>query len=622
MYIQNSTFLTPTYKVIRPYECSMVAIDGVDTAGKISLQGLEIPYDSFFVSKMTLNSGATNKPVLYGFLGNDITVLIIKVIYNNSTDPRCCTTTDDENYIEYYFADQPDIIRPVSKLMVLTGTQSHRIPQMFLNNPHSFNVIIEIMVASLDMVDSANIDNNITQAVIDGLYYNSVLTDRVLSGCTQFEIINENNATVLVLPIELFDTDSNIHNIEQNGNVLTITTQNIEKTILKFLSVWDANQAHSRFAWILENPVHRYLTKDYPTPDLVAPIITMNPYVDGIFNSTGATSDLLRTYYVEAVDDDRDGEIEVNDVGVIIREHNSVSTLDSIPYEGIFDVLFTIADIAGNATTLMRTVLFDATPPVITMTPAATGSIINMVISSDSQLVISEGLTEMDVIRKCVSTVVDNIDGNIPISAVTLAITGTTFPITIGGLIPITFSAQDYASNVTMITGKTLSVIDDIPPILLSGFMYSTPSGISGNFEDGYLFYVDGDSGTTYNLQFVSGVTKDKDLVVGQYYPFFISSTNLPTGSTYPSLDSYYILNYPTGATLTYYVDMANGLQPFFNVSGGTVEPMIDGCLNTIDLQMRGDFPTSTLYISGSVQDQYGNINSMLFTIDVINPYV
>jgi hypothetical protein len=621
MYIQNSSFLSPTYKVIRPYECSMVAIDGVDTAGKISLQGLEIPYDSFFVSKMTLNSGATNKPILYGFLGNEITVLIIKVIYNNNVDPRCCTTTDDENYIEYYFADQPDVIRPVSQLMILSGTQSHRIPQVFLNNPHTFNVIVEVMVATLDGVDSANIDTNVTQAVIDGLYYNSIITDRVLSGCTQFEVINENNATVLVLPIELFDTDSNIHNIEQNGNVLTITTQNIEKTILKFLSVWDANQAHSRFAWILENPVHRYLTKDYPTPDLLAPVIDMNPYVDGVFNSTGATTDLLRTYYVVGVNDDRDGEIEVNDVGVIIREHDSVVTLDSIPYEGVFDVLFTIADIAGNATTLMRTVLFDATPPVITMTPAASGSIIPMSILNDSQLVISEGLTEMDVIRKCISTVIDNIDGNIPISAVTLAITGTTFPITVGGLIPITFSAHDFAYNTTIITGKTLSVTDDIPPILTSGFTYSSPSGISGNFEDGYTFYVDGDSGTTYNIQFVSGVTKDKDLVVGQYYPFTIVNSDLPTGSTYPSLDSYYIMNYPTGATLDYYVDMANGLQPFFNVSGGTIEPMIDGQSNTIDLQIRGDFPTSTLYISGSIQDQYGNINSMLFTINVINPY-
>jgi hypothetical protein len=622
MYIQNSSFLSPTYKVIRPYDCSLVAIDGVDTAGKITLQGLEIPYDSFFVSKMTLNSGVTNKPVLYGFLGNDITVLIIKVIYNNGVDPRCCATDDDENYIEYYFADQPSIIRPVSQLMILTGTQSHRIPQVFLNNPHKYNVIVEIMVASIDVMEGVNIDNNITQAVIDGLYYNSIITDVLLSGCTQFEVINENNATVLVLPIELFDTDANIHNIEQTGSVLTITTQNIEKTILKFLSVWDANQAHSRFAWILENPVHRFLTKDSPTPDLLAPVITMNPYVDGIFNITGATSDLLRNYYVESVNDDRDGEIEVNDVGIIIREHNSISTLDNIPYEGRFDILFTIADIAGNASTLMRTVLFDATPPVITMTPAASGSIIPMIISSDSQLVISEGLTEMDVIRKCISTVVDNIDGNIPISAVTLEITGTTFPITVGGLIPITFSAHDFASNVTLITGKTLSVTDDIPPVLTEGLMYSTPTGITGDFENEYIFYVDGGSGTTYNLQFVSGITKDKDLVVGQYYPFTIVSFDLPSGSTYPSLDSYFLMNFETGTTLDYYVNMANGLQPFFNVSGGTVEPMIDGCLDTIDLQMRGDFPTCTLYVSGEVIDQQGNINSIMLTMNVVNPFI
>jgi hypothetical protein len=600
----------------------MVAIEGVDTAGKISLQGLEIPYDSFFVSKMTLNSGATNRPILYGFLGNEITFLIIKVIYNNNVDPRCCSTSDDENYIEYYFADQPDIIRPVSQLMVLSGTQTHRIPQIYLNNPHSFNVIVEIMVATLNDIEGANIDNNVTQAIFDGLYYNSILTDRVLSGCTQFEVINENSATILVLPIELFDTDANIHNIEQTGNVLTITTQNTEKTILKFLSVWDANQAHSRFAWILKNSTNRYLTKDYPAPDLLSPVITMNPYVDGIFNITGATSDLLRTYYVDSVNDDRDGEININDVGVIIREHGSITILNDIPYEGEFDVLFTIADIASNATTLMRTVLFDATPPVITMTTAASGSTIPMSILNDSQLVVSEGLTEMDVIRKCISTVIDNIDGNIPISAVTLSITGTTFPITVGGLIPITFSAHDRASNITLISGKTLSVTDDIPPILLDGFMLSTPTGITGDFETGYILNVNGDSGTTYNLQFLSGVTKDKDLVVGQYYPFFISSYTLPTGGTYSSLDSYYMSNYSSGVTLSYYINMANGTTALFNLSGGTIEPMIDGCYNTTGLQIRGDFPTATLYISGDIEDQHGNINSMLFTMNIVNPYV
>jgi hypothetical protein len=621
MYIQNSSFLKPTYKVIRPYECSMVAIDGVDTVGKISFQGLEIPYDSFFTSKMTLKANEQNKPILYGFLGNDITFLLIKVIFNNEKDPRCCTSTEDERYIDYYFADSPNIVKPVSQIMILSGSETHRIPQVYLNNPHNYAIIVEIMVANLEG-DETNIDTNITQAVIDGLYYNSLNTDRVLSGCTQFEVINENNEVVFVLPIDLIDYDPNIHYIEQNGNVLTISTENVQKTILKFLSVWDANQAHSRFAWILENPVHRYLTKDYPTPDLAAPVIQMNPFVDNIFNSTGATSDLLRTYYVINVNDDRDGEIEVSDINVVIREHDSITTLSEITTEGIYDILFSIADIAGNASTIMRTALFDATPPVITFKPAASGSIIPMSIVNDSLLVVSTGLTQMDVIRYCIDNVVDNIDGVIQNSAVTLSITGTTFPITVGGSIPISFSIFDTAQNETLITGKTLLVTDDIPSILLPGFMYSTPTGITGDLENGFTLYVDGDSGTTYNLQFVSGITKDKDLIVGQYFPFTIVNVDLPTGSTYPSLDSYFLLNFETGTTLDYYVDMSNGLQPIFNISGGTIEPMIDGNFNTVDLIIRGDFPTSILYISGSIQDQQGNINSILFTLSVINPFI
>ena len=39
-YIQSNMLLTPTEKLIKPYECSFIAIEGPNLKGKIDLQGL------------------------------------------------------------------------------------------------------------------------------------------------------------------------------------------------------------------------------------------------------------------------------------------------------------------------------------------------------------------------------------------------------------------------------------------------------------------------------------------------------------------------------------------------------------------------------------------------------
>jgi len=54
MYIQPNILLTPTEKLIKPYECSFIAIEGPNMKGKLTLEGLEIKYDTFYVSQLIL----------------------------------------------------------------------------------------------------------------------------------------------------------------------------------------------------------------------------------------------------------------------------------------------------------------------------------------------------------------------------------------------------------------------------------------------------------------------------------------------------------------------------------------------------------------------------------------
>ena len=618
MDIKNSNFLQPVYKNIRPYECSMSVIEGPNTVGKLSMQGMEIPYDSFFVSKMILPASAKNKPIQYGFLGSDITFIMIKVIYEDGAKIRCTTAEKKEFYIEYYFIDNPNSVRPIGQIMIETGGSNHRLPQIFLNNPMDFPVTVEVMVASVDGV-AENVST--AGAVIEGLYYNSIITDIFASGSTQFEIINENDEVLLILPIVYFLQDDNIQNIYQDGSTLVITTENTEKLILKFLSKYDASQAHSRFNWIFEDPFSRYLTKDYPLPDLASPVITINPYADDVFSVSGMTKDELRLYYIVDVFDARDGIINNNDVDVIIRKHNSLVTIDQITEEGIYDVIFRVSDIAANETTIMRVVTFDVTSPVITFKSAAMGGNITMSVLNDSQNIPTSGLTIADIQRYCIDSVVDNIDGNIQKSAVTILVSGATYPISLGGSFPVTFSVSDIAGNITAVTGKTLVITDDIAPILTQGYIDSDPlSNLVGNIFNGYTMTVSGNSAVTYSIQFTSGITKDNDLST-TLLPFYITSA-MTSGDT---LYDYYTNNYITGDTLTYLQGVAMGSNPFLYMakSGATDELIFDGMLYNVnstlsDLQIRDDYPLGIYTIQGDIIDIHSNTLNVVFTLTII----
>ena len=54
-YIISNNLLTPADKVIKPYNCAFIAVDGPQIKGKLNMEGLEIPYDSQYTSQMVLS---------------------------------------------------------------------------------------------------------------------------------------------------------------------------------------------------------------------------------------------------------------------------------------------------------------------------------------------------------------------------------------------------------------------------------------------------------------------------------------------------------------------------------------------------------------------------------------
>jgi len=521
-YIQPNPLLPPTSRVIKPFNCSMIATEGPNILGKLNLSGVEIPYDSQFSTRMVLNPGASKQPLLYGFLGTSVTYIALKFIYDE-TNPIC--NIEEELFVEYYFQDQPSIIRYANKLLLLTGNSVHRIPQIFLNNPGEVKVIVEALVANLEQPD-INLDD-VTYVTIGNLYYNNILSDIILtqsllvSGSTQFQVTGVDNYVQLYLDYVDVLTVEPMY----QTNEIKITTVSDTTIILGFLSSFEMYQALSRISWVMEDPSTRYLTKDYPSIDIVPPVFGLNPYILPVdidtysypyASGTTILSHDIINYFITGVTDERDGIISIDSVYITIRQYGHVELITSITTVGVYNIIMSVTDIANNTAILNYTIIVDDQPPIITFKPLAQGSGFTM--TEVDMALPSEGITSNDIITKSVDVVYDQVDGVIPNSNVVIlidSISGLT-PLTVlttPGTYDLIYYIEDKAGN-SFMTGKTITyvgykIMTDgevfiIPPGTVSmNFMYSGGVGTTATvILTGVTFIVASVSGAT-NEEFI-----------------------------------------------------------------------------------------------------------------------
>lgn len=376
-YIIPNNLLKPTEKVIKPYNCSMIAIDGPTIKGKLNMEGLEIPYDSQYTSQMILNENERDKAVLGGFLNKNITFLMIKAIYDPQ-DPNW--EIEEDHYIEFYYGDEPETIRYMGKLLLLTGNSLKRIPQIYLNNPHNKQKVqLEIFMANLPQEQEQITSSD----YIKSLYYNNIISDRV----SYTSPVSEGSSSLWITNIDQREQGSsintimtipynNINTIEVTGdNTIIIGNNTDEKIYLEFLDKFNMLQAHSRISWVLEDKLHRYLNESNPSIDTEYPVITWN---NGISETgytsitTGDTSYIIDTF-ISGVTDNRDGDIDKYDVDLTIYLEEGIVPLNNIEESGNYTIYFSVGDIAGNLNISKRyAVVNDVTTTTTTESPTTT----------------------------------------------------------------------------------------------------------------------------------------------------------------------------------------------------------------------------------------------------------
>jgi hypothetical protein len=146
--IVPNDLLKPTEKTIKNWNCSFIAVEGPNIADKLSLEDLEIPYESQYRARIVLKANETDVPLLYSFIGKAVTFLMIKVTYDSVNDPYYIYEQEKYN-IEYYYENDPTI-RPLGKLMILTGSAEAKIPQIYLNNTLGYDVVLDVLHATID----------------------------------------------------------------------------------------------------------------------------------------------------------------------------------------------------------------------------------------------------------------------------------------------------------------------------------------------------------------------------------------------------------------------------------------------------------------------------------------
>jgi len=613
-YIIPNNLLTPADKVIKPYNCAMIAVDGPQIKGKLNMEGLEIPYDSQYTSQMILNEEDSDIAIHYGFLGNEVTFLMIRAMYQPN-DPNFEIEAD--HYIKYYFSDEPTKIKYMGKLMILTGNSLKRIPQIYLTNPStSQKVQLEIFMANQNTVTESQSN------VISGLYYNNVVSDDVnysptLNGSSALYITDIAGDTQIVIPYLNINT---ITTTDDGSNTLIIGTDS-EQIQLKFLSEFNMKQAHSRISWVLEDRTNRKLTSTAPPIDTVAPYITWtitewDSVTGNTMPETGYTSlpsgvtltnVYLKEYYISGITDSRDGIMNINDAELIVYQENNLVPQSGITSQGQYTLYFTVTDIATNTQTYTVNCILDYTPPVITFNTVATGSTFTMNIENDTTS--GTYITTGNTLIYSVDSVSDNVYSGLTITDVIITSSGDTYPITTIGSYTVDYSLSDYVGN-TVYHTKTMNVVsNDITPPVITFKNVATGTTfdmrISGNTESGT--YISTGDTLTYTVDSVSDDVSTLSLsdvgIVISGDTCNPCSSITTTGGTYSVV---YTLSDDVGNISTYTKSM--------NVVSNDITPPII-TFNTVATGSTFDMSISNDGTSGTITTG----NTLTYTVDSVS---
>jgi len=452
----NNSIFQPVSKYLKYYNTEIDVIQGANKISHLPLCDIKIDYSQYQRHSIEIPKGQTDFVLSFPMLGIKTTFVTIKAIYTG-VDPK-------NNFLKWKFQPSSDVKWSFTSILTFTGTSTNPIPPILIDNPNQdCTVQLEILVSAL-----ANDYLNDSAAF---LYLNELSFDKV-------HTYNETNSQILAF----FNKDNvlagtldivDIVNINRipGKNRIVIDESSENNIVLDFLTEFDTLQALSAINWVLLDPSTRSLPQ---VSDTTAPVITYN----NVVNTMTMTMDLDLSSYplstitkldfinaaILSIYDDRDGTMIAIPNNITFKDGTIL--LNTIVNPGNYIAQIDLSDIAGNTIIALINlevfaVINDTTPPVINWSPNVTGFVSNAI----DIINYPGGFTANDARVWCITNIIDNVDGMIPLANASVvfkdAYENIVPIITLEGNYTITFSVQDAALN-TYTAIVTLHVNDAI----------------------------------------------------------------------------------------------------------------------------------------------------------------
>lgn len=364
----NNSLFGASNQYIKILGGDFVAISGSDIMEKLITSDLRIPYKQILKGRVILKEGQTNYLMNHLGLGDNATFLAMKATYNaksvNAEDNYVVYTYYTDLTKNYYFDD----------LLVLTGSPTFRIPQLYLTNPNSkYAVSLDVMVAVIDDTYTWFTDVlNQTGTSFVNLEYTDIKTHVVGESIVIYDKSTPKRPLIYIML-------HNITSLTRSGQILVIEDAARGTIFLQFKTIYDSCQAHSLINYILENPSISINTLD-PVEDLLAPVVyfysrvgnsatgsyiafngstASPPYNTSVgytfstslsLSAWGGTAGIskvgLRNLLIENTLDNRDGLMTLTSSNILLSLAGA--SVSSIATSGSYSVTFNVADLAQN----------------------------------------------------------------------------------------------------------------------------------------------------------------------------------------------------------------------------------------------------------------------------------
>ncbi len=342
----------------------LIAVEGSNTAERLILSDLRIPYKQLMKSRIILKAGQVNYLLNHLGLGDNATFLCLKVTYNPlSVNP-------EDNYLTWNYYDDFSRLYPMGPMLILSGNSTNRVKQIYLTNPNTkYPVMIDVIAAVVD--DEYSFYSDTVNQL--GLSFTNLTLDNIETHIPDDSIVIwDSNIPRSPLAYVIL---SNIASISRIGKLLLLDDISVGRLYLDFTTEYDAKQANSVINYVLENSgvVIQNLS---PLADLTSPVIyfylnvgntssgatisvvggTQSP-VNTSMGLTFSTNLSLGTYsytksmlldlIIGSASDNRDGNMTITDSDITLYDGMNIAA-SSIITTGTYSISFSVSDIAGN----------------------------------------------------------------------------------------------------------------------------------------------------------------------------------------------------------------------------------------------------------------------------------